>query len=330
MKNKKYLTKQNRLELFKMIRLGYSIRQIAKDIEKCHSTVSRELKRCGFELNRNSDYIEHASRAQQMAEERISAGRRRTKLKARFIQHYVELHLSEAGWSPEIIAGRLTRLGYKISAEAIYLWINSERRDDLKSTLKIAGKSMRRKRARRRIKLVQAAAPKKSITERPKEANERISIGHFELDAILSSRGSKFALLVLVDRKSRRVFIRKVSSLEASVYAEKLTRVVNKDISLIKSITSDNGSEHAEFNEIESALNIDWYFCHAYCASERGTVENRNKIIRQFFPKGTRFDEIPDEYIEWVEGQLNHTPMKILGFYTPYEAWKREEALLAA
>lgn len=143
MKNKKYLTKQNRLELLKMIRLGYSIRQIAKVIEKSHSTVSRELKRCGFKLNRNSDYIEHASRAQRMAEERISAGRRRIKLKALFMQHYVELHLREAGWSPEMIAGNLTRLGYKISAVAIYLSINSERRDDLKSTLKIAGKYIR-------------------------------------------------------------------------------------------------------------------------------------------------------------------------------------------
>lgn len=320
MKNKKYLTKQNRLELFKMIRLGYSIRQIAKEINKSHSTVSRELKRCGFELNRNSDYFEHADRAQKLAEDRISRGRQREKLKSAFIREYVEVALKEKKWSPRIIAGRLTRLGHAISGEAIYQWLYRERRD-LIGCLWMYGKQIKRGGKKNKRRFIQPAAPKKSIEQRPLEANQRICIGHFELDAILSSRSSNYALQVLVDRHSRKVFLQKVSRLESAVYSKSLTARVHRDIPCIKTITSDNGSEHAEFSEIESALNLEWFFCHPYCACERGTVENRNKIIRRFFPKGTNFDDMPDEYINWLEDYINQTPLEVLQFQTPDEVW---------
>lgn len=331
MKNKKYLTRQERLVIFRMSRLGISIRGIGRELGRSHSTVSRELKRCNFKLYKNADYFEHTQRAQSLSEERISKGRRRDKLKSPIIRHFVELHLKEAQWTPEETAGKLSKLGYPISTESIYLWINNER-GDLKSCLKIAGKSRKRRRAGKKTKRVRpvAALTKKSIEIRPKEATERITIGHFELDAVLSARGSKYALQVLVDRFSRRVFLQKVSSLEASTYTDSLMARVHSDISCIRTITSDNGGEHAQFGSVESALNLEWFFCHPYCASERGTVENRNKKIRSFFPKGTRFDEIPDEFIQWVEDQLNHTPMKILNFDTPHQAWERELQKLAA
>lgn len=327
MKNKRYLTRQDRLVIFKMRRLGSSIRQIAKEINKSHSTVSRELKRCGFELNKNSDYFEHTERAHRLAEERISRGRQREKLKSSFIRDYVEAVLKEKRWSPRIIAGRLTRLGHAISGEAIYKWIYQERRD-LISCLWMNDKRVKRGGKKNKRRFIQPAAPKKSIELRPLDANQRICIGHFELDAILSSRSSNYALQVLVDRRSRKVFLQKVSRLEAAVYSKSLTARVHKDIPCIKTITSDNGGEHAEFSNIESSLNLEWYFCHPYCASERGTVENRNRIIRRFFPKGTNFNDIPDEYINWLEDYINHTPLEVLQFQTPDEVWN--EGLKAA
>ena len=90
---------------------------------------------------------------------------------------------------------------------------------------------------------------------------------------------------------------------------------------MLKTILQDNGSEHADHARIDKELKVLSHFCHPYCASERGTVENRNKALRRFLPKGTEFDGIPDEYVQWIEDYFNNTPMKVLGFKTPNQVW---------
>jgi IS30 family transposase len=243
------------------------------------------------------------------------------------IQNYVELHLRAAQWSPETISGKLKRLGYHISAEAIYQYINTER-PALKSSLLIAGKSRRRRRAgkRQRIRII-AAAPKRSIELLPDGAKQRTEIGHLELDALQGGRG-RAALQVKVDRCSRKIFLDRASSLESKPYADLLIERLLRDIpeGILKTILQDNGSEHADHQRVDHALKVLSHFCHPYCASERGTVENRNKSLRRFFPKKADLSGIPEEFIEWVEDYFNNMPMKTLNFRTPNEVWQEKLA----
>lgn len=309
----------------------YREAQIARYLDRDRSTINRAVKRLR-ELEARHQEMRHAESVivarrlyNEKVERRTKARGKRMRLKNEKIQTYVEKGLKKM-WTPEAIAGRLAKdiLGETISAEAIYQWINIER-PELKEYLPIAGKSRRRRRtgkSHRKPRPVHIA--KKSIESRPEIATKRQRIGDMELDAILSCRCAKSALQVLVDRKARKVFIRKVSCLEADNYLKSLSCRIRSDIPIIKTVTSDNGVEHAEFHQAESCFNIEWYFCHPYCSSERGTVENRNKAIRRFFPKGTNFDEIPDEFIAFVEDYINNYPLRVLDFHTPNEIWNTE------
>lgn len=323
MHKKEKLTKAERTRLYCMRRLHISLRAIARELNRSHSTILRELNRNRSAVDRNGDYYTQAQQAHEAAHLRRSkASKEKMRLKCLEIQHYTDLHLRLARWSPEIIAGKLTRLGYAISAEAIYQWINIERAD-LKSCLLIAGRSRRRRRTckRHRPRPI-PAAEKRSIEVLPNESRYRQAIGHFELDAMLGKRGSG-AIQNKVDRMSRKMFLDKVSCLEAFPYADTLMTRLKASVphGVLKTILQDNGSEHAEHKRIDEQLKVLSHFCHPYCASERGTVENRNKALRRFFPKGTDFQGIPNEYVEWVEDYFNNMPMKVLGFKTPNQVW---------
>ena len=325
---KSKLKKDERTRLFRMRRFRYSTRAIGRELGRSHSTILRELKRNASAIDLHADYYTQAQRAHEAAHKRRSAASKgKMRLKCPEIRNYVELHLVAAEWSPEIIAGRLGRLGYRISAEAIYQYINIER-PDLKSSLLIAGKSRRRRRAgkRQRVRIL-PAAPKRSIEVLPQAAKERTEIGHLELDALQGERGSS-AIQVKVDRCSRKIFLDRAASLESEPYADLLIQRLLKDIpeGIIKTILQDNGSEHADHQRVDRTLKALSHFCHPYCASERGTVENRNKSLRRFFPKGADFSGIPQEFIEWVEDYFNNMPMKVLDFKTPNESWAEKLA----
>lgn len=191
------------------------------------------------------------------------------------------------------------------------------------------GKSKRRRRSgkRHRVKKI-PAAPKISIEHLPEDSKARLTIGNFELDAIVGKKG-RSVLQMLVDRKARRCFINKVPSLKSKVYANTLVNRIKAEqfpTGTVKTILQDNGVEHAEHSWVDRELDCQSYFTHPYCASERGTVENRNRVPRIFLPKGTDFDDIPDDFIQWIEDQMNHRPMKILGFKTPMQVWNEEIA----
>ena len=328
MNNFPKLKKEERARLFRMRRFRYSARAIARELGRSHSTILRELKRNASAIDPQADYYTQAQKAHESAYRRRSAASKgKMRLKCPEIQNYVELHLKGAEWSPEIIAGRLGRLGYHISAEAIYQYINIER-PDLKSSLLIAGKSRRRRRAgkRHRVRILPAAT-KRSIEVLPLAVKERTEIGHLELDALQGQRGGA-AIQVKVDRCSRKLFLDSAPSLESEPYADLLIKRLLRDIpeGILKTILQDNGSEHADHHRIDQVLKVLSYFCHPYCASERGTVENRNKSLRRFFPKGADLSGIPAEFLEWVEDYFNNLPMKVLGFKTPNEVWAEKLA----
>ena len=191
-----------------------------------------------------------------------------------------------------------------------------------------AGKPKRGKPGARAYPKRQPAAPKKSIELRPKVADDRKRIGDKESDLIVSSK-SDACLLVSVDRKSRLVRIKKVPNrLSETVKAALVAMLVTIPKEFLHTLTQDNGSEHALHAELEKVIGIDVYFCHPFSSPERGTVENRNGLIRRTFPKGTDFNLISDAEIQRVEDAINSRPMVLLGFLTPDEFHNQEEQKL--
>lgn len=334
MENKKRLEFDETHKIILWSKGNQPVRWMAKSLGRHRSTIYR-LRQRYYELIGeqpelgNGDSFKIARTLYELAKDRHSkASSQRMRLGSEEIQKFVEAELRH-GRSVVTIAGRLPHkfTDDSISAEAIYQWINAQR-PDLKCHLSHAGKYQRRRTGKKKRKARPVYEPKKSIEIRPEEANNRSRIGDFELDAILSCRGSKSALQVLVDRHARKVFLKKVPCLEAEVYRDALIEQLKKVPIRFHTCTSDNGVEHAAFKDIETLYQVEWFFCHPYCASERGTVENRNRFIRKYFPKGTNFDDIPDDYIQWLEDYINNYPLGVLDYFTPNEVWERN--LLAA
>lgn len=303
-----------------------SIRDIARELGRPPSTVSREINRNAIGLK--PKYIPRL--AQERAKERVLNRGRRERLKSKEIRDYVLIML-KGHYSPEQIAGRINIdiPGTKISYEAIYKYIYAQYHrngygrctgDDLRIYLKRHHKTRHPKYIPyrpQRLKIVDAI----SISERPKEIELREKLGHWEGDSVVSNQ-SKYRLNTLVERKSGFLFMTKVNNGTAN---ETSQAVINR-LNLLpknkrRTLTLDNGSENSGHKIITSALGTKCYFARPYHSWERGTNENTNGLIRYYFPKKTDFAKISEEEIKRVENILNNRPRKRLHWLTPNEVF---------
>ena len=235
---------------------------------------------------------------------------------------YIENGLNKT-WSPEQIVGRL-RLEYKddksmkIGFKTIYRWIykNIIIKGDVKK-LRRKGKSLKSKETRGKFNIG------KSIKNRPKDVRKRESFGHWELDTVVSSRGkSKACLSTFVERKSRYLIAQVMDDRKSATFNlhcfEAFESISN---TLIKTFTVDRGKEFAGYNEIEKRLNIDVYFADPYASWQRGTNENTNGLLREFYPKRFDFSTITQNDLDVVVNIINNRPRKCLGYKTPAEVF---------
>lgn len=293
-----------------------SISEIARILNRSKSTISRELNRPTTIFYRGV-YLGESS--QKNYAKTWQKTHKRQRLKNSTIREYV-LQRLKRHWSPETIAGRLKRHGINISYEAIYQYIYDGNRD---LVYYLPRKHLARKRIWQYRKRRKSNIPNRiDIDFRPPEANLRQEFGHFEADTILSSKESKSALLVLVDRKTRYTKIKKLTRKTSSQANSQIIFALNEyNVSQIHSITYDNGTEFCGHEIVNKKLQTKSYFCKAYHAWEKGTVENINGLIRRFFPKKTNFDTITEKEIRFMENWINTRPMKVLGFKTPSEVY---------
>jgi IS30 family transposase len=163
-------------------------------------------------------------------------------------------------------------------------------------------------------------ARKRRIEDRPSAANDRTEIGHWERDCLLGKRGEA-ALLTMVDRQSRYLRIIRVSQVNAETVAKATTKGLRG--LKTKTITNDNGVEFQRDESLQKKLGIPIFFCNPHAPWERGSVENANGLIRQYFPKGYDFDSMPDWGPAAVENTLNFRPRKVLGYKTPHEVFHK-------
>lgn len=321
--SKGHLSLAERRHIWKYKKLGYGVRQIARELERTESTISRELKR---NANSGEDWIAKAAQAHEFANNRRShANESRTPLKSIRIQSYVACKL-KAGWSPELISLRLKfeKSDITVSHEAIYQWVRKHRTDLIKY-LKIGGKSRRRRRGKKHYAARQPAAPNKtSIDERPEHIDAREEAGHWEGD-LMVSRQSHAVLLHLRERKTRFSQIVNLPDAKAETAKHAVISTLGAfPGDLARTLTLDNGSENAQHDEVAAVLNLDVYFTHPYSAWEKGTIENGNKAVRQDLPKKTDFALVANSEVLRIENRLNDRPMKCLGGMTPREAMHQE------
>ena len=306
---------------------GWSLRQIAEFLGngRTAGSICREID--GRPRRGVGKYQAHISHEKALVG-RI--GKKQFRLKNKLIRSYAAEKL-KLGWSPEQIALRLPidHPGETISYEAIYRFIYAQVRregngrvkegcEDLRKYLPRRHKR-RQKKGLRKAQKLERVGRLPSIEDRPKEAEERKEIGHWEDDTMVS-RQSVVRLKSINERASGVVFLDKMTN----GTSEESTRVVCERLSAVpssfrKTLTRDRGTENMGYEEIETTLNISCFFAHSYCSYERGSNENLNGLVRRFFPKKTDFAKVSDEEIRRVEYLLNTRPRKRFGGKTPLE-----------
>jgi IS30 family transposase len=313
----KKLTRDERCEISALHKAGNIPSIIAKQLNRSVSTITREL-------SRNSMCGEYNFTTANEA-----AIKRRGKHNCPKISSdnwtYVR-SLIRQKWSPEQVDQWLKKhpdVGFTISRETIYQYIKEDRLKggDLYLSLRRGGKAYRHgrfKEYRGKIK------DRVDITQRPDIINKRLRIGDWEVDSVIGCMNQS-SIITLVERASRYTTIIKVNSKEAVAVAEAIVNRCKTNNLPVKSITGDNGLEFAEHVYIANELGIDFYFTHPYCSWEKGTNENTNGLIRQYFPKGTDFNLISQAMLDKVEKELNNRPRNCLKFNSPSEILKEEK-----
>jgi len=285
--------------------------EIAQALGRSPATISRELRR-----NRTGREY-YAAQAQRESERRRRERPLVGKIDDPEINRTVRAGLAQE-WAPEQITGRMKQQKSKrcVSPQTIYAWIKrDDEREHWESCLRRRGKRPCRR------KNEAATGDAARIHDRPEVIEERLRLGDFEGDTVLGPPGTG-GLATLVCRKSRLTIIVKVQSKNADHVHEKLKqRLKELDDGRRHSITFDNGTEFARCHRLEKHLGIRLYFADPGCPYQRGTNENTNGLIRQYYPKGTDFRDITHDEVRRVEHSLNNRPRACLGFRTPNEVF---------
>jgi len=315
------LTMDERNVIYRMQWQGYSDAEIARCLGRHQSTLGRECRR-----NRSCQGPYNPSTAHALANSRRRAHLRRPKTGHCRLMAYVAERL-QAGWSPEQIAGRLSCRapaaleGLSISHTTIYRWIwgDRQRTRQFRPFLRIARKA-RRKPYGQPSRQGQILG-KRSIDDRPKQADERRRLGDWEGDTLVG-KGRQGYVLTCVDRASRYLIARKVKTCAAEPVMQRLQQTIRRlPASKRRSLTLDNGREFARPAELERRLGLQVFFAHPYHAWERGTNENTNGLLRQYLPKGSDLAVLTDDQLRCSVRALNHRPRKCLGYHCPFEVF---------
>jgi transposase, IS30 family len=305
-----HLILQERRTIARLVKERRSRAEIARILGRDRSTISRELKR---NMGRNGYRPEEAH---QMAQQRRQRCRRPSKMTNPILDAYVKEGL-ELCWSPDQIAGR-SRIDFvrepaqQVSRQTIYTWIGRQGKDE----------DRWRALLRRGV-----PGPKKegrfagcvSIKGRPTIVDRRCRYGDWEGDTLVGTM-HRNGILTTVERKSGYLRMAKLANLKADTVVKGARRSLgNLPAALRRTLTLDNGTEFAQHRKLSRHLQLAVYYAKPYCAWQRGTNENTNGLVRQYFPKGTDFHRISHHEVARVERLLNERPRRRLGYKTPAE-----------
>ena len=310
MSNYKQLNQAQRYQIEILKKAGNNQKGVAALLGVSESTISRELKR------------NQGKKGYRPKQAQIKADNRKKQAAKALKMTPILILLIEArillDWSPEQVSGQLEyELGILISHERIYqhIWTDKRHGGSLYTHLRQCHKQRKKKygskdkrgQIRNRV----------SIDERPAIVAEKTRIGDWEIDTVIG-QNHQGALVTIVDRVSKFTLIKKVDSKHAEVVTAATIILLQPYLDKTLTITADNGKEFAGHETIKEQLSANVYFAHPYCSWERGLNENTNGLIRQYFTKGSSFENITDDEVEAVMNKLNHRPRKTLKFKTPH------------
>ena len=314
------LSLAEREEISRGIATGRSLRAIATSLSRAPSTISREINRNGGLKKYRASQADKATwdRAHRAKTCKLTENRSLARIVAKKLQ---------LEWSPEQIAGWLKQTypddeSYQVSHETIYRSLYIQARGALKKELL---QHLRRTRVMRRSRHHTQKTPDHgqiteavSISERPASVEDRAVPGHWEGDLIMGSKNSQIA--TLVERNTRYVLLAKVDGKDSKTVVDSLIKQAHKlPRELYKSLTWDRGSEMAEHKRFTLATDIKVYFCDPRNPWQRGSNENTNGLLRQYFPKGTDLSVHSQAKLNAVARKLNERPRKTLNYETPAE-----------
>lgn len=323
----RFLCFAEREEIAVGVAAGLGIREMARRLGRSPSTISRELSR-GVSLTNGPRVGYRAGVAQGRAQLRAARPK-----KARLAANPLLRARVQAGlrlrWSPRQISVRF-RLRYPdqpemwVSAETIYQSLYVQGRGALRRELAVClrtGRALRKPRARARGKSRGRIPGMVSISERPPEADDRAVPGHWEGDLIIG-RGNHSAIGTLVERSTRYCLLLHLPNGYGAkaVEDQMVATIATLPAQLWRSLTWDQGSEMTRHREITTMTGLDIYFCDPHSPWQRGSNENTNGLLRQYFPKDSDLSVHDSRHLAWVAGQLNGRPRQTLGWRTPTEA----------
>jgi IS30 family transposase len=226
--------------------------------------------------------------------------------------------LLRTGISPETVAGRVRRqLKYlpSVGKDSVYRYLASPYGRQVETQRML----LKAKRSRHRRGKTKSLEGRTFIEKRPKRIDDRAGVGDAEADFIVSGKSGKGILLVVVDRRLRVKFIERILPVSIATMEAAFLRIKRRYPEL-QTITTDNDILFTHHERLAALLKVKIYFCHPYHSWEKGTVENANKLIRQFIPKGSDLSRYSKHFIKRLEEKLNDRPMKCLDYRTPNEA----------
>lgn len=307
------LTEPQRYQIAMLNDMGYNAYFIAEQVGCSHTTIYREIQR--------NEYKGRYDAGQAHA---FAMVRRRFSRKAKVIQGRTEqlvIWFLERKFSPETISKILaSSLSLKLSPQSIYNHIENDRREGGKLHKLLPFKGRAKRKDYNYKPWETCILGRKFIDERPNAANKRSREGHLEIDTIIS-KDRKGGVLTVVDRKTRFMWAEIVKDLNSKTVSRTLLKMLEPVKSRVKTITSDNGREFANYKEIEKKLNCKYYFARPYASYERGTVERMNREIRMFYPKRTDFLKISNEDFKFALSLINFKPRTCLNDKSPHNAF---------
>ena len=317
METYEHLSESERRRIERLRKSGHSVRGIARSLGRGVSTISEEIRKNSVRGTYDAKKAGHKAHVRR----KYSKQQCLKVVSHPELRRYVEEKLKEE-WSPELISGRIKNIDRhlpRVSPKAIYAFVYSVHGRQVEQYLysKIVKKKSGPKRGKKAV-----MDGRTSIEERPKRIEKRNEFGHFEGDFIESGRDGSGSLLVLVERKTRYPFIAYCADRSATA-VNNLIFTLLRDVPL-KSLTLDNDVSFKKHNALSELIGAVVFFCHPYTSSEKGTVENRNRVIRRTAPKRTDLSQVSYETIQMIQTKMRNRPMKCLGYKTPQEAWDVE------
>lgn len=321
--NYNQLTENERYQIYSLKKAGHSQKEIAELLERSPSTICREIARnAGLRGYR-------PKQAHQLAQTRRQEADKARKVTDE-VRGMVETLIRQELSPQQVVDYLFRQKGISLHHETVYQLIYTDKAEggDLYRHLRIVSKPYRKRYGsydtRGKIK------NRVSIDERPAVVDNGNRIGDWEGDTIIG-KGRKSALLTLVERKTLYTVIARLTGKRADLLAETALSALSSMKDKVKTITLDNGLEFAQHETIAEGVDADIYFAHPYASWERGINENTNGLIRQYFPKGTDFNKVTEEEIEFVMNRLNNRPRATRGKRSPNELFMGQQVdLLAA